>query len=91
MASTMPTCEPSFMALQAALAASIAKGTFVDTTYYLYSQRASDGKARSPRPVFANSAIMRSSPELVTHGVYLFDASQSLYLHDLIFRAIRPL
>ena len=59
----------SFTALQTALAASITRGTFVDTKYYLYSQRAPGGKGRTPRAVYANSTILTTFSEIFTHGM----------------------
>ncbi len=48
-------------ALQAALATSIAEGTFADTAYYLYSERGRNWKIGKPRPVYANSAVMKAA------------------------------
>ncbi|KAJ3558358.1 hypothetical protein NM688_g974 [Phlebia brevispora] len=48
-------------AVRIALAESIALGTFADTAYLLYSQRAHDGKVRGVRKVYASSTVLKAA------------------------------
>ena len=48
-------------ALQTALSASIANGTFADTAYYLYAGKIQRDKIGKPRAVFANSEVMKAA------------------------------
>ena len=50
-------------AVQAALGASLATGSFVDTAYHVFSCRLSDGKVAVPRTVYANSAVLKVSSD----------------------------
>ena len=48
--------------LHRALSDSVASGVFIDTKFCLFSCRNSSGKAVRPRPLYANSQILKSVP-----------------------------
>lgn len=54
--------------LESALAASVSDGTFVDVELSLFSRRLAAGKVGHPRPVYANSAVLKRASSYF-HGL----------------------
>ncbi|EGN91845.1 hypothetical protein SERLA73DRAFT_191909 [Serpula lacrymans var. lacrymans S7.3] len=50
-----------------ALAESLRSGVFIDTKFYVYSQRGRKGGAKMPVSIFANSSILRASSVLLRY------------------------
>ncbi|KAI0339998.1 hypothetical protein BDW22DRAFT_430761 [Trametopsis cervina] len=59
--SVQQTWSKLLPAVEDELLSSATNGTFTDTVYYLYSQRLKNGKISKPRPVYANSRVMRAT------------------------------
>lgn len=47
-------------AFRAAVATSLASGAFVDTAYYVFSRRLSNGRVGVPRTIYASSAVLKA-------------------------------
>jgi hypothetical protein len=55
--------------MQVALKRSLAQGSFVDTKFYAFSRRRTTGVVDEPRPIYANSAILKArSPYFAGRG-----------------------
>ena len=63
MATCMLSNEFPTDAVKAALGASIETGAFVDTEYYLFSRRLSNGRVGDPQVIHANSVILKAAGE----------------------------
>lgn len=59
---TMPSIGPP-AALKNALAESVTTGSFIDTKFYVFLRRSSEGNIDKPRAVYANSFILTQQSE----------------------------
>ena len=71
-------------ALQTALATSLNSGSFADTIYYAFSSRRHDGTVLSPRPIYANSAVLKAAGEYFAARTPLFRLCRLLTMLKLL-------
>jgi hypothetical protein len=83
--------------MQAVLKMSLTGGSFLDTKFYAFSRKRSTGIVDEPRPVYANSALLRASSKyfdgckqshfrylLTLTGLYKFSREVSMRLKSLL-------
>ena len=59
--SPVPSNPDKKTVMQSAVKFSLTAGVFIDTKFYAYSRKHQDGVVDQPRPLYANSAILKAS------------------------------
>ena len=62
-APSVPSAPERKTITQAAVKLSFTAGAFIDTKFYAYSRRTASGGVDTPKPLFANSAILKASSQ----------------------------